>query len=100
MVFTIFFFEKSAEGEIWACADPGIFTRGVQARLPENSSDNVVFYQSSTIYSSIVVNQWFISKETLIFLGFRGVQHFPRGEGGSNIFKGVQLLPGGSKSKC
>ena len=23
------------------CADPGIFTRVVQARLPENSSDNV-----------------------------------------------------------
>ena len=26
------------------CADPGIFARGVQARLPENSSDNFFFY--------------------------------------------------------
>ena len=66
---------------------------GVQALLPENSSDNV-FFQSSTFYSSIV-----ISKKTIIFQSFRGgpifsrgVHHFPGG-GGSNFFQGV----GGSK---
>ena len=26
-----------------SCADPGIFARGVQARLPENSSDKFFF---------------------------------------------------------
>ena len=26
-----------------ACADPGVFVKGVQARQPENSLDNVVF---------------------------------------------------------
>ena len=37
------------------------------------------------------------SKKSIIFKGFRGVQHFPRGGGGSIIFQGggVQFFPGG-----
>ena len=43
---------------------------GVQARLPENSSDNVFFF-------------------CIFFSFFRG------GGGGSKFFPGVQLFPGG-----
>ena len=50
------------------CADPGIFARVVQARLPENSSDNVFCL--------------FFSKKTIILQGLGG--------GG-----GVQPIPGG-----
>ena len=32
------------------CADPGIFARVVQARLPENSSDNVFCLFFSMVY--------------------------------------------------
>ena len=40
------------------CADPGIFARVVQARLPENSSDNVFcLFLSSTF----TVLQWLIN---------------------------------------
>ena len=48
-----------------ACADPGIFARGIQARLPENSSDNVC-------YSPQLILQFYrgcpmvISKKTII----------------------------------
>ena len=48
------------------CADPGIFARVVQARLPENSSDNVFCPQLLQFY------QWFISKKTIILQGFGG----------------------------
>ena len=53
------------------CADPGIFARVVQARLPENSSANgfLSFFLSSTF---TVAFQWFISKKTIILQGFRG----------------------------
>ena len=72
---------------------------GVQARLPENNSDNV-FLVLNLFYSFTVVYQLFMSKKTIIFQGFRGgptfsggggVQHFPGGEG-SNFFR-----DGGSK---
>ena len=33
------------------CADPGIFARGVQARLPENSSDDVFFSFLSSFFT-------------------------------------------------
>ena len=65
------------------CADPGIFAKGVQARLPENSSDNVFF---SFFFLNFTVLQWVIK-------GFGGVQHiqdgptFSRG-GGVNFFQG------------
>ena len=39
------------------CADPGIFARGVQARLPENSSDNVFSFLPTTF----TVLQWLIN---------------------------------------
>ena len=39
------------------CADPGFFARVVQAPLPENSSDNVLSFLSSTF----TVLQWLIN---------------------------------------
>ena len=77
------------------CADPGIFARGVQARLPENSSDNVFF---SFLSSTFTVLQWLIDGLFQRKLQFykvsgmgKGVQHF---SGGSNLFQGwgVQML--------
>ena len=69
------------------CADPGIFARVVQARLPENSSDNVFFFFFFFVlnsYSFTVAYQWFISKKTIILQGFvgGGVQPIPGGGGG------------------
>ena len=67
------------------CADPGIFARVVQARLPENSSDNVFcLFLSSTF----TVLQWLINglfKKNYNFTTFRGrgrVQPIPGGGGG------------------
>ena len=55
--------------------DPGIFARGgVQARLPENSSDNILLLVFNLFGCSMV-----ISKKTMIV---------PRFQWGSNIFKG------------
>ena len=73
--------------------DPGIFARGVQARLPENSSDNVLcFFSPQLILQFTVVYPRFISKETIIFQGFRGGPKFSRGEptfpSGSDFFQG------------
>ena len=62
------------------CADPGIFARVVQARLPENSSDNGFCLFFSMVYF----------KENYNFTRFWG-----RG--------GVQPIPGGGGcwgSKC
>ena len=70
-------------------ADPRIFARVVQARLPESSSNNVfVFFLSSTFYSFTVAYQWFISKKSIILLGLGG-------GGGSDLFQGVKLFPWG-----
>ena len=68
------------------CADPRIFARVVQARLPENSSDNG-FCLSFVLnfYSFTVAYQWFISKKTIILQGFGGGGG---GRGGSNLFRG------------
>ena len=66
------------------CADPGIFARVVQARLPENSSDNgFCLFFVLNFYSFTVAFQWFISKKTIILQGFGvgGVQSI-RGRGG------------------
>ena len=55
------------------CADPGIFARMVQARLPENSSDNgFLSFFVLNFYSFTVAYQWFISKKTIILQGFGG----------------------------
>ena len=76
------------------CADPGIFARMVQARLPENSSDNgFLFFFVLNFYSFTVAYQWFISKKTIILQGFGGgggVQPIPAGGGGGGL--GVQML--------
>ena len=66
------------------CADPGIFARVVQARLPENSSDNVFCLfcpQLLQFYSGLSM---FYFKENYNFTRFRG-----RG-GGRGL--GVQML--------
>ena len=74
------------------CADPGIFARVVQARLPENSSDNVFcLFLSSTF----TVLQWLINGLFQRKLYFYKV--FFWGGGGSNLFRGgggqgVQML--------
>ena len=72
------------------CADPVIFARVVQARLPENSSDNgFCLFVSSTF----TVLQWLFNglfQRKLYFYkvsGGGGVQLIPGG--------GVQLIPGG-----
>ena len=74
------------------CADPGIFARVVQARLPENSSVNVFCLfcpQLLQFYSGLSMVYF---KENSNFTRFWG-----RGGGGSNLFKGggglgVQML--------
>ena len=66
------------------CADPGIFARVFQARLPENSSDNgFCLFFVLNFYSFTVAFQWFISKKTIILQGFGG-----GGGGVSNLFPG------------
>ena len=75
------------------CADPGIFARGVQARLQENSSDNFFFLfcpQLLLFYSGLLMVYF---KENYKFTRFRG-----RGWGGgrvSKIFKEGQTFSGG-----
>ena len=54
------------------CADPGVFARVVQARLPENSSDNVFFLfcpQLLQFYSGLSMVHF---KENYNFTRFRG----------------------------
>ena len=64
--------------------------------MPENSCDIVYFLVLDLFYCFTVVYQWFISKKTIIFQGFRGSPTFSR-EG--SLFSmgggGVQLFPGG-----
>ena len=74
------------------CADPGIFARVVQARLPENSSDNVFCLFVLNFYSYTVAYQWFILKKTIILQGFGG------GGGGPTYSRGGG--GGGWVSKC
>ena len=60
---------------------------GVQARLPENCSDNVFFFiVLNLFYSFTVIYEWFITKKIIIFQGFRRGPTFSRG-GGSNLFQ-------------
>ena len=47
-----------------------------------------------------VDNQWFISKKTIVFQGFRGAATFSRGGGQLFPGQGVQLFRGGGGSKC
>ena len=79
------------------CADPGIFARVVQARLPENSSDNgfcLFCPQLLQFYSGLSMVYF---KENYNFTRFRG--------GGGGGGGGVQSIPGGGGvggwgSKC
>ena len=72
------------------CADPGIFARGVQARLPEHSSDNVFF-----LSSTFTVFQWLIDgsfKESYNFTRFREWERL------SNIFQEVLTFSRGDQT--
>ena len=53
------------------CADPGIFARGVQARLPEHSSDVFFLFcpQLLLFYSGLLMVYF---KESYNFTRFRG----------------------------
>ena len=68
------------------CADPGIFARVVQARLPENSSDNGFCLFFSMVYF----------KENYNFTRFRrgggGPTYSRGGGGGGGAGLGVQML--------
>ena len=65
------------------CADPGIFARVVQARLPKTALTTVfVFFFVLNFYSFTVAYQWFISKKTIISQGFGGGGGGPTYSGG------------------
>ena len=54
-------------------ADPGIFARVVQARLPENSFDNgFCLFFVLNFYNFTVAYQLFISEKTIILQCFGG----------------------------
>ena len=75
------------------CADPGIFARVVQARLPENSSDNVFCLfcpQLLQFYSGLSMVYF---KENYNFTRFRG-------GGGGGGGGGGEGGGGGWVSKC
>ena len=69
----------------------GIFARGAQVQLPENSSENV--FLCCCLFSPQLISQFYrgfpivISKKSIISQGLRGVQHFP---GRSKFFQGGQ----------
>ena len=70
------------------CADPRIFARVVQARLPENSSNNVFVFFVLNFYIFAIAYQWFISKKSIILLGFGGGGG-PTYTMGTNFFHGA-----------
>ena len=71
------------------CADPGIFARMVQARLPENSSDNGFFCPQLLQFYSGLSMVYF--KENYNFTRFRGGGGCPTySRGGRGL--GVQML--------
>ena len=79
--------------QVWmladSCADPGIFARHVQARLPENSSDNLYFLfcpQLLLFYSGLLMVYF---KESYNFTRFAG------GEACPTFSRRAQPFPGG-----
>ena len=83
-----------------SCADPEIFARGVQARLPENSSDVffLLFCPPLLLFDNGLLRVYF--KENYNFTRFQGWGRV------SNIFqegqafsRGVKLFSGGWGSK-
>ena len=63
------------------------FAKGVQARLPENSSDNF-FLVLNLFYTLTVIYQWFIQRKLYVSKVSEGVQHFPGGGGGVTFSRG------------
>ena len=70
------------------CADPGIFASVVQARLPENNSDNIFCPQLLQFYSGLSMVYF---KENYNLTRFRGggglVQPISGGGGGGWVSK-------------
>ena len=54
------------------CTDPGIFARGAQARLPENSSDNVFCLFCPQLLQFYTGLSMVYFKENYNFTRFRG----------------------------
>ena len=84
------------------CADPRIFARVVQARLPENNSNDVfVFFcpQLLQFYSGLSMVYF---KEIYNFTRFRGGGGGGGGGGGPTYSKGSNFFHGGGGggSKC
>ena len=71
-----------------ACADPKIFVREVQARRPENSLDNVSFFNLNLFDS---LQRWFYYREN---------HTFPLLQRGSSISVVGGWGGGGWRSKC
>ena len=69
------------------CADPGIFAKVVQARLPENSSDNVFCLFCPRLLQFYRCLSMVYFKENYNFTRFRG-----GGGGGGGGGPGVQML--------
>ena len=70
------------------CTDPGILLGGPDLTARKTAlTFFVCFFSTQLILSFTVVCQWFISKKTITFQGFRGDSTFS-GSGG------VQLIPG------
>ena len=71
------------------CADPRIFARVVQARLPENSSNNVFVFFCPQLLQFCSGLSMVHFKEIYNFTRFRG------GGGGPTYSKGSNFLHGG-----
>ena len=64
-------------------ADPGLFSRGVQACRPENILDNILFFLASTYLTVYRGGPMILLQRKLYFSKDpEGVQHFPGGGGG------------------
>ena len=58
---TMAFVHKCA---LTACADPGVFVKGVQARQPKNSLDDVVFFFRPQVILQFRLKSTFIQQLT------------------------------------
>ena len=76
------------------CVDPGIFARVVQARLPENSSDNGFCLLLSSTFTVLqwLFNGLFQRKKIIILQGFGGGGGPIYSRGGEGQGLGVQML--------
>ena len=55
-----------------ACVDPGVFVKGVQARQPENSLDDVFFFFFGFVFRPQVILQFRLKSTFIQQLKFQG----------------------------